>query len=343
MKKLIVGLTAGMLIGSAATAFAAEDVAKEVKALLGSFSFKVNGVEKKLETTPLVYEGTAYLPVREVAKLTGYELEYKEETRTIELKSNTPSSPPAAGASQEKPKAAGEEQAQSNKEAAPGDGAKAGSTADNKTDSKTDSKPKAMAGEGNWVKYNDLHAAFKRKKLSIGSGGGSNENNITVQYKGTHYKLEKQGDYKSGGRDNFFQDIIVDITPLIEAGIVTLDEVKQAASAAQENPEDAAKDQPKGNKEAASGNGAKAGEGNWVAHDDLWDAVRAKINPKSMGFTGGKLEEHIKVTLDNAEYILKRKGYFNENDRNNYTQHIIVDITPLIEAGIITLDDVKKK
>ncbi|MFB6366101.1 stalk domain-containing protein [Paenibacillus elgii] len=57
-EKLVIGLAAGMMLGSVATAFAAEDI---------------------------VYEGTAYLPVREIGKLTGYNVSFNEQTQTIEL------------------------------------------------------------------------------------------------------------------------------------------------------------------------------------------------------------------------------------------------------------------
>ncbi|MCP3773041.1 copper amine oxidase N-terminal domain-containing protein [Paenibacillus sp. MZ04-78.2] len=85
MKKLVIGLAAGMMLGSVATAFAAEDIGKEVKAVFAKFNFKANGVETPLETSPLVYEGTAYLPVREIGKLTGYNVSFNEQTQTIEL------------------------------------------------------------------------------------------------------------------------------------------------------------------------------------------------------------------------------------------------------------------
>ncbi|MDO3681399.1 stalk domain-containing protein [Paenibacillus ehimensis] len=83
MKKLIISLSVGMLLGSAATALAASN--ETVQATFAKFVFKVNGQEKELKTTPLVVDGTSYLPVREVAGLLGYELKYDEETRTINL------------------------------------------------------------------------------------------------------------------------------------------------------------------------------------------------------------------------------------------------------------------
>jgi len=310
MKKLIVGLTAGMLIGSAATAFAAEDVAKEVKALLGSFSFKVNGVEKKLETTPLVYEGSAYLPVREVAKLTGYELDYKEETRTIELKANSPSAPPASGAAQEKPKAAAEEQTQSKKDAALGDGAKAGSTADNKTDNKS----KAKAGEGNWVALDKLQNALKRSNIPFGTGYNTTGlDDVSISFELSYnldvYKLEKQ-------------DGLIDITPMIQAGIVkleageiTVNELKKTGDKPDNNPK------------------VKAGEGNWVTLPDLLGALNKK---KLIDTNKSVLASTDPVSLDIKGTVYNLKDQRDGGD-------FLVDITPLIQAQIITLDDAKRK
>ncbi|WP_025851392.1 copper amine oxidase N-terminal domain-containing protein [Paenibacillus ehimensis] len=86
MKKLIISLSVGMLLGSAATALAATN--ETVQATFAKFVFKVNGQEKELKTAPLVVDGTSYLPVREISGLLGYELKYDEETRTINLDKN---------------------------------------------------------------------------------------------------------------------------------------------------------------------------------------------------------------------------------------------------------------
>lgn len=87
MKKLIIGLVLGMMIGISAVSFAAvEDlVGTEVKAVFAQFNLKINGADKKLETAPLVYNGTSYLPVRDVANLVGYDVTYKADSRTIEM------------------------------------------------------------------------------------------------------------------------------------------------------------------------------------------------------------------------------------------------------------------
>ncbi|WP_240417699.1 stalk domain-containing protein [Paenibacillus periandrae] len=83
MKKIILGLAIGMMIGSVTTAVAATQ--GEVTAVFANFIFKINGQEKKMDTTPLVYDGTSYLPVRAIADLLGYNVKYTTESRTIAL------------------------------------------------------------------------------------------------------------------------------------------------------------------------------------------------------------------------------------------------------------------
>lgn len=86
MKKLILGLIIGMMIGSITTVSAAS--LGEVTAVFANFIFKVNGQVKQLDrdTTPLVYDGASYLPVRGLANLVGFDVDYNTESRTIELK-----------------------------------------------------------------------------------------------------------------------------------------------------------------------------------------------------------------------------------------------------------------
>ncbi|MBY3623749.1 hypothetical protein HGO21_29995 [Acinetobacter sp. CUI P1] len=85
MKKAIIGLVAGMLIGSAGMAAAA--TTQTVQAALAKFTFSVDGQKQTLKNDPLVYKGTTYLPVREVAEMTGYGLEYDNTKKSIDLKS----------------------------------------------------------------------------------------------------------------------------------------------------------------------------------------------------------------------------------------------------------------
>ncbi|GGF72042.1 hypothetical protein GCM10010912_16470 [Paenibacillus albidus] len=85
MKKAIIGLVAGLLIGSAGMAAAA--TTPTVQAVFAKFTFTVDGQKQTLKNDPLLYKGTTYLPVREVAQMTGYALEYDNTQKSIALKS----------------------------------------------------------------------------------------------------------------------------------------------------------------------------------------------------------------------------------------------------------------
>jgi hypothetical protein len=71
-----------MLIGSAATAFAASDT---VTATIAKLRFVVNGEERDVRTEQLVVMGTTYLPVREVANMLGYDVTYRADSKTVEF------------------------------------------------------------------------------------------------------------------------------------------------------------------------------------------------------------------------------------------------------------------
>lgn len=87
MKRMIIGIVIGLLIGTAGTALATSET---VQATFQKFVFKVNGQELHLEADPLVYQGTTYLPVRVVANMLGYDVTYRHDSRTIELNLQDP-------------------------------------------------------------------------------------------------------------------------------------------------------------------------------------------------------------------------------------------------------------
>ncbi|MBE1440627.1 hypothetical protein [Paenibacillus sp. OAS669] len=74
-----------------------------------------------------------------------------------------------------------------------------------------------MAGEGNWVDFHDLMETLNRKKLHSFGGGGGSTTIFTIN--GTDYKLpqSQKGD----------DPVLIDITPLIEAKLMTLDEARK--------------------------------------------------------------------------------------------------------------------
>lgn len=87
MKKLVFGLAAGLLIGCAGTAIASQTGA--VEAVFAKFNLKVDNKEI-VQIEPLIYDGTSYLPVREVGELLGYQVDYEDANRLIILETPNP-------------------------------------------------------------------------------------------------------------------------------------------------------------------------------------------------------------------------------------------------------------
>lgn len=89
MKKFIAGLIIGLMLTSTVS-FAAN---QDISAVLTNFNFVVNGQAKTISTQPIAYNGTSYLPVRELSNLLGYEVTYNEVSRTIMLTNQSQSEP----------------------------------------------------------------------------------------------------------------------------------------------------------------------------------------------------------------------------------------------------------
>lgn len=84
MKKAIIGLVVGLFLGTAGMAAAA--TSPSVQATLTKFSISINGEKQALKSDPLVYKGTTYLPVREVAGLFGADVaNFDNATKSIEI------------------------------------------------------------------------------------------------------------------------------------------------------------------------------------------------------------------------------------------------------------------
>lgn len=81
-KSFIMGLIVGLILTSAA--FASSEY---IQAKFTDFNLIINGKQQVLQTKPLVYNGTSYLPVREISNLLGYNVTYKSDTMTIILDS----------------------------------------------------------------------------------------------------------------------------------------------------------------------------------------------------------------------------------------------------------------
>jgi hypothetical protein len=98
LKKFIAGLISGIILASSAAAYGA---GQEVMALFTSFRFLVNGEERQLDASPILVNGSSYLPVRAISNMLGFEVAYHSDIRTIELKSKLQEEPPAESTSEE--------------------------------------------------------------------------------------------------------------------------------------------------------------------------------------------------------------------------------------------------
>lgn len=84
MKKFIAGLIFGLIIATSVVGLANS----EITAKFANFNLVIDGETKQLETQPLVYNGTSYLPLRELSNLVGYDVDYQGTIQTIFLTSN---------------------------------------------------------------------------------------------------------------------------------------------------------------------------------------------------------------------------------------------------------------
>lgn len=82
-KQLIIGTVFGFTLATSTGALAA--VNDKVEAIFAEFNFIINGKPVTLDETPLVYNGTSYLPVRSLSNALGMDVTYKSDSRTIEI------------------------------------------------------------------------------------------------------------------------------------------------------------------------------------------------------------------------------------------------------------------
>ncbi|WP_166239838.1 hypothetical protein [Paenibacillus turpanensis] len=83
MKKFAFGLILGAGLAFTASAHAETIETAVGKVIEGTFSVKVDG--RPLQQQAIVVEGTSYLPVREFADVTGYEVTFNPEEQGIKL------------------------------------------------------------------------------------------------------------------------------------------------------------------------------------------------------------------------------------------------------------------
>jgi hypothetical protein len=81
MKKLIIGLFIGLMLGMSTNAFAA--IGDKVQAVFAEFNYVVNGQSTTLDSPVLVYEGVSYVRTTDISNMLGYDVTYKKDSRTI--------------------------------------------------------------------------------------------------------------------------------------------------------------------------------------------------------------------------------------------------------------------
>ncbi|MFW5438733.1 stalk domain-containing protein [Paenibacillus apiarius] len=94
MKKAIIGVCVGLLIGTTGTALAAQT--ETFQAIAAKFNFVVDGQQKEAKNSPVTINGKSYLPVVDVADMLGYDVKYANKTVTFtskESKEATPTTP----------------------------------------------------------------------------------------------------------------------------------------------------------------------------------------------------------------------------------------------------------
>jgi hypothetical protein len=89
MKKLVIGLVIGLMLGMSTNAFAA--IGDTVSAVFAQFNYVVDGTAKTIDSPVLVYEGVSYVRTTDISNMLGYDVTYKADSRTIEF--NNPTAP----------------------------------------------------------------------------------------------------------------------------------------------------------------------------------------------------------------------------------------------------------
>jgi hypothetical protein len=85
MKKFIMGLIIGVAITATGSVFAEDGLQKIEAYLRPSLPITLNGQAVKLESSPVMYDGSTYLKLRDISALTGLAVNWNDATQTVEL------------------------------------------------------------------------------------------------------------------------------------------------------------------------------------------------------------------------------------------------------------------
>lgn len=89
MKKYIIGAVAGAIIATTISAYADEGLEKIEAYVRKGLPITLNGSQVTLESPAVMVDGSTYLKLRDVAKLTGLNVNWNEASQTVELSNGT--------------------------------------------------------------------------------------------------------------------------------------------------------------------------------------------------------------------------------------------------------------
>lgn len=77
MKKIVIAFVAGALFATAGTAVATSVIERVTASVRVDYSVELDGKKVELKNSPLAYNGSSYLPVKEISELLGKEVGFK--------------------------------------------------------------------------------------------------------------------------------------------------------------------------------------------------------------------------------------------------------------------------
>lgn len=91
MKKFVIGLLVGIALTISGSVFAEDGLEKITAYLRKDLPIKLDGQQLKLQNPPIVYDGSTYVPLRELSGIVGVGVEWNDKTQTVELSSKSTS------------------------------------------------------------------------------------------------------------------------------------------------------------------------------------------------------------------------------------------------------------
>jgi hypothetical protein len=85
MKKFVVGVIFGMILATTASVYADEGLQKVEAYLRPTLPITLDGKSITLDNSPIMYDGATHIRLRDVAKLTGLQVNWNDATQTVEL------------------------------------------------------------------------------------------------------------------------------------------------------------------------------------------------------------------------------------------------------------------